>query len=630
MTKADTPIRLGHALERARGSSPDFDLPVSLATQASAFVGKRGSGKTYAAGRSVEELLREGVQVVVLDAVGNWFGLRLKRDGVTPSDFDIPILGGHRGDVALLPDAGAVVARSLVETGSSAVLDVSLFRKEGRKQFATALAEELLHLKKTTARKTRLCLVLEEAQLYIPQNTGKGAEGLARMLGAFEDLVKLGRNYGIGVIMLSQRPQAVNKDVLNQAELLLAFQQSGAHERDAIKAWVSERDAGETDIVEALTSLAVGQAFAWSPSWLRFFGKVKIREKRTFDASATPTEDDIQAGTLKPLDLGALSAAMAEVEVKAAENDPRKLKVKIAEYEAALAEIGLRRDGDDWDRAGLEAEVKVARDQVRELAEERRRLLADAEEFKRAHAANAETIERLKRAIDEGVSAIRTAAGDMTADVQIADAIAEEQRTPATSKAFRQAGTVTTSGEVVEMVPRQRQAPAPTRVDTVSGRLVPTNGNGLKSVERKLLTALAQSQGTPRKRDAWLILANLKPSGDVSTAVARFTKEGWTETVDVGTVITAAGLKALGTFDRLPTGADLRAHLLATLPAAQAKILKAHFDVFPKAVGRAWVLERAGLKPSGDVSTAYGKFRKLGWIEDLHGGTVASKVFYGR
>ncbi len=46
-------------------------------------------------------------------------------------------------------------------------------------------------------------LHVEEAQLLVPQRVMRGGE---RMLGAFESLVKLGRNFGIGVSLISQRP----------------------------------------------------------------------------------------------------------------------------------------------------------------------------------------------------------------------------------------------------------------------------------------------------------------------------------------------------------------------------------------------------------------------------------------
>ena len=62
-------------------------------------------------------------------------------------------------------------------------------------------------------------------QATVPPSEGvnySSIRGQERMLGAMEDIIKLGRNYGIGVSLLSQRPQSVNieqvADLLGAAE----------------------------------------------------------------------------------------------------------------------------------------------------------------------------------------------------------------------------------------------------------------------------------------------------------------------------------------------------------------------------------------------------------------------------
>jgi len=315
-------------------------LPLSAVTQVLAFMGKRGAGKTYAAGKFVEGLVGARAQVVVVDPVGNWWGLRLAADGKAPG-LSIPVFGGARGDLPLEPSSGAVVARAVVERGLSAVLDVSHLRKAGRQRFVTDFAEELFHLKKTD--RSALHIVLEEAHVFVPQRTHAGQE---RMLGALEDVIKLGRNYGIGASLLDQRPQAVHKDVLNQTECLLAFQLMGFHERKAIEQWVEDKGVGKGDVAK-LSELAVGTALVWSPQWLGFFGRVKIGRKRTFDASATPTvgRAERRAGALADVDLDELRVAMAATVAKAEADDPKALRRRIGELERELADSKARRVG---------------------------------------------------------------------------------------------------------------------------------------------------------------------------------------------------------------------------------------------------------------------------------------------
>jgi DNA helicase HerA-like ATPase len=249
-----------------------FTLPTDAATQKMALMGKSGSGKTYAATKLAESLYGIGVQIVALDPVGVWYGLRLDKSGKADG-LPIPVFGGEYGDIPLEPGAGALVAETIVNRNISVILDVSSFRKAQRREFVTAFAEELFHRKK--AARSPIMLFMEECQFFIPQKVFKGEE---RLLGAFEDIGKVGRNYGIGLTMISQRPQAVNKEVLNQAEALFALQMMAAQERKAVRDWIDAQGIDAGAVVDDLPHLKIGEAYLWSPMWLRFFGKIKFGE----------------------------------------------------------------------------------------------------------------------------------------------------------------------------------------------------------------------------------------------------------------------------------------------------------------------------------------------------------------
>ena len=131
-------------------------------------------------------MLDADAQVVALDPVGNWWGLRVDADGKSKGK-EIFVIGGEHGDVALVPEAGAKIAKLIVEKRISAVLDLSPFRQGERKRFAADFAEALFHLKKT--QRSAVHVFVEEAQLFAPQRPGPDE---ARMLGAFENIVRLG------------------------------------------------------------------------------------------------------------------------------------------------------------------------------------------------------------------------------------------------------------------------------------------------------------------------------------------------------------------------------------------------------------------------------------------------------
>lgn len=311
--------------------SKDLSLPLDAVTQTFAFLGRRGSGKTYGAGKLAELFLDAGAQIVVLDPIGNWYGLRLSADGKSKG-FSVPVFGGEQGDVPLEPQAGRLIAKLIVEERFSAILDVSSFRKAERKTFVTDFADELMHRKKTN--RSALHVFFEESQLFIPQHvTGKEAS----MVGAFEDLIKLGRNYGIGASLISQRPQSVNKDVLNQTECLLAFQMTGPQERKTIDGWISDKGIDEK-LADVLPGLKVGYARLWSPQWLQISKTIHIAKKKTFDASSTPTVGAaiVQPKELSPVDVEKIKDSMADVVKRADESDPKKLKIELAKVRREL------------------------------------------------------------------------------------------------------------------------------------------------------------------------------------------------------------------------------------------------------------------------------------------------------
>jgi hypothetical protein len=311
--------------------SEELSLPIDAATQTLAFIARRGAGKTYAAGKLAECLMDAHVQVVILDSVGNWWGLRLSADGKSPA-YDIPVLGGLRGDIPLEATGGHLIADIVTDTGRSLIVDASQFNKADRQRFATAFAERLWKNKKAEREPAPLHLIIEESQLIVPESVRGDA---AKMVGIYEEIIRLGRNFGIGVSMISQRPQSVNKEVLNQTECLFALQVNGKHERIALRDWMTYHGA-EKGLVEELPALPIGTAYVWSPQWLGILQKVKVGEKKTFDASATPKVGTIQVRRdLKPLNLDDLKERMAATIEKSKQDDPKELRKKIAELQRA-------------------------------------------------------------------------------------------------------------------------------------------------------------------------------------------------------------------------------------------------------------------------------------------------------
>lgn len=310
-----------------------IELPLNAITQTFAQIGRKGAGKTYLASMIAEQMLDAHAQVIVIDPIGNWWGLRVGKDGKSKGK-EIFIIGGSHKDVSLSVEAGREIARFLVETNISVVLDISEFRKNERKRFVTDFAEEFYHLKKR--KPTPVHIFLEESQKFVPQRIQKDE---ARMLGAWEDIVRLGRNCGIGCSMISQRPQSINKEVFSQVECLCVLQVTGLHERKALEEWVQEAGA-DRKLIGELPSLKTGEGFIWSPSWLRVFEKVKFKSKETFDASSTPELGKIvKAAEISKMDVEKLKAQMNKVigQAKQELSDIADYKARVKELERELS-----------------------------------------------------------------------------------------------------------------------------------------------------------------------------------------------------------------------------------------------------------------------------------------------------
>lgn len=308
-----------------------LSLPLDAITQTFLIMAKRGMGKTYTAAVMTEEMLKARMPVVVLDPMGVWWGLRASANGKQVG-LPITIFGGDHADVPLESTAGETIADLIVKEHISAVLDMSHFRKAEQKRFAMLFAENLYY-----KNKQALHLMVDEADAFAPQKPQKGEE---RMLGAFEDIVRRGRSKGLGVTLITQRSAVLNKNVLTQAEVLIALRAIAPQDQEAVLAWIDVH--GDKDkrkkMMESLSSLAVGEAWFWSPGWLDVFKRVRINKRQTFDSSATPKFGGRlrEPRRLAPVDLKRIREKIAATIERAKQEDPRELKRQIIELRQQL------------------------------------------------------------------------------------------------------------------------------------------------------------------------------------------------------------------------------------------------------------------------------------------------------
>ena len=87
------------------------------------------------------------------------------------------------------------------------------------------------------------------------------------LLGHIEEIVRRGRVRGFIPWLITQRPAVVHKDVLSQADILIAMKLTASQDRDAIGAWIegqADRQEGKR-ILGDLPRLQRGEGYLWAP-----------------------------------------------------------------------------------------------------------------------------------------------------------------------------------------------------------------------------------------------------------------------------------------------------------------------------------------------------------------------------
>lgn len=309
--------------------SSTFSLPLDAITETFGILATRGAGKSNTAAVMAEEMFANNLPFVVIDPVGAWWGLRSSKTGRGPG-LDIPLFGGRRGDVPLERTGGRLIADLVVDERLSCILDLTEFDSEAaKKQFLLDFAKRLYR-----RNEEPLHLFLEEADDYIPQRPMRDE---AQLLRAWENIVRRGRARGLGMTMITQRSASINKNVLTQVQTLIAMRTTGPQDRKAIEEWVKYNDQSK-DILKSLPSLKTGEAWVWSPQFLKITKRVKFRRRHTFDSGSTPKmARKSKTARLADVNVDKLKIQMADTIKRAEDIDPKFLKKRIRELEKELS-----------------------------------------------------------------------------------------------------------------------------------------------------------------------------------------------------------------------------------------------------------------------------------------------------
>lgn len=356
---------------------------IEILTGRGFITGKSGSGKSNTASVIIEELLDNSYDILIVDPEGEYYGLK--------EEYDILHVGADSefADAEVGPDDAEHIANIALTEDQPVILDVSDFLDGD-------LAKEIIHnvvrelfTQEKSVRKPFL-LVVEEMQEYLPQSGGGG--DLGKLLTR---VAKRGRKRGLGMLGLSQRPAAVDKDFITQCDWLVWHRLTWQNDLDVVRKILG------ADVAKQVEELETGEAFLMT-DWDDSTEQVKFREKRTLDAGATPGLEQYSQDT---------SSAPLQEAVSPSDTDtPEDTTAPSAASDASESEqsSGVSHEIDATPTGSTEIDIDdVSADElrahVRDLQErntrldsevtELRNILADAQQSETAYAGEREPVD---------------------------------------------------------------------------------------------------------------------------------------------------------------------------------------------------------------------------------------------
>lgn len=531
----------------------DYPIPEAAFEEHIAITGRTGAGKTWFAKTAVERLIGQGKKVCVIDPTGAWTGLKISRDG-KHQGLSVVIFGGDHADIEITEHHGAQLADIIAEMSFPAVIDVSGMLLSEQRRFMTAFAEQIF-LKVRGA----FNLVIDEADSFMPQ---KPMRDQTMMLNRMDRLVRRGRSRGFRIMLLTQRPAALNKDSLSQVGTLVAMRLTSPQDRAAIEAWIegqADRNRGK-EIVDSLPGLKRGEGWVWSPGH-DVLKRMISPEITTFDSSATPTEG-------KRWEHGQLFVHPDLSLI-------REKLMPVAENPTPARDLGHAEDAQPIDVAAIEREAYQS----------------GYREGNRVGCGTADAVikflkENLSSALHETISSA----------IALRDAQGFEQ-----------------DQYVPEPTPDAKK-PAQNIPEIIPARHLNGEKPSLQKAERSILTALAQHNACDKNRLA-ILAGYAAAGGGFNNAISSLrVKEFITRDEQIS--ITTKGRVALGRYEPLPTGRALVAHWMqhSALDKAARAILEV-VTASPRPIDKSEVARRAHYEVSGGgFSNSLSRLRTLGLV----------------
>lgn len=543
-------------------SVPLLDYAVSC----TAILGIRDSGKTVTAKGIAEQLLEHDIPIVVFDAVGKWRWMKVPGEGSKAKGYKVVVAGGRAPDLPLNTHSVAEIVRSSVREKIPLIIDLydpKLSKADWRRIVQQSI--RIIHYEANGVAH----VFLEEAAEFVPQKVMDG-ETYAEV----EKLARMGGNASVGITMINQRSQEVNKAVLDLSHNLILGCQIGNKAIEAVEKWVDRLDSEiANEVTKSLPRLRSGEAWVWT----RSNPDRPQREQMPMCRSLHPDRrtPDTVLKSAKGIDpdefVQRLNKSIPKVIEEAKANDPSELRREIAKLKAELKKVPLPKP----------------QETIKEKP-----VLKDGQ---------LDRLEKLTVKFDAVSAAIKDALAPFKVRqpaphvVKIPSALIEKPAWPLKARVVKHPANL--SADVNGVLP---------------------------SGERKILIACAQFENVP-KEDLTVLTGFKRSTRDAY--IQRLRERGYVNDDDGVVVPTEEGMEALGDWKPLPTGDALREHWLIKLPEGERRILEVLVESYPVFVERDALEESTGFKRS--TRDAYLQRMKPKRIVEFNRGAVrAARILF--
>jgi DNA helicase HerA-like ATPase len=168
--------------------------------------------------------------------------------------------------------------------GGVKIIDFSEVPSDVLPLVVSRIASVVFSVSQWTASSDRhpIAILCDEAHLYLPER-GASTGILATALDTFHRIAKEGRKYGVGLVVISQRPSEVSRTVLSQCNNFVALRLTNAENQSVVQRMLPDNLGG---LVGLLPILDTGEALVVGDACL-LPARIRIAEPKSKPDSGT-------------------------------------------------------------------------------------------------------------------------------------------------------------------------------------------------------------------------------------------------------------------------------------------------------------------------------------------------------